>query len=87
MYECFAYMYVCVPHVFLVPSEASKELVSPETGVTGGGELPHVDAGNLTQVFWKNGECSRLLSHLLGPRLFHETAFHYVSLTILELAT
>lgn len=29
MYGCFAYIYVCVPHVCLVPSEARKGHLTP----------------------------------------------------------
>lgn len=51
VYGCFAYMYVCTPYVFLVPTEVRREL-----------ELEmamnyHVGAVIQTQVLWKNIQC------------------------------
>lgn len=37
MFECFAYMYVCVPHVCLVTMEAGRSF---GTGIRDGCELP-----------------------------------------------
>lgn len=35
-YECFAFMYVCVPHACLLPSEDRRGGGFPRTGVMGG---------------------------------------------------
>lgn len=41
MYGCLAYLYVCVPGVCPVPSEASKGHQIPRTGVIDGRDLPY----------------------------------------------
>ena len=41
MYENFACMYVCAPHVCVVPKEAREGTNFPGTGVMDGCEPPH----------------------------------------------
>lgn len=40
MYGCFTYIYVCEPHVFLVPEESEENIEYSGTGVADGYE-PH----------------------------------------------
>ena len=66
MYECFPWMYVCVPCACLM-SESQKRMSDPL-----GLELQvvvsyHVDAGSWSQVLCKSNKCSLLLSHHSGP--------------------
>ena len=57
MYVCvFIYMYICVPYVCLVPTEAGKGIGSLRPGVPEGYELP-CEARNKPQVLWKSRQC------------------------------
>lgn len=44
-----------------------KDVRSPRAGIIGHCELPHMYAGNQTQVPWESTECSLPLSHLSIP--------------------
>jgi hypothetical protein len=54
MFGCFAYMYVCVPHRFLVPMEDRRGCCTSWNWSYGRLLSKHVDTGNQTQDLWKN---------------------------------
>lgn len=60
MYECFAYMYVCVPPMSLVSTEVKEwdwilDTLELELGMA---MSHHVGAGNQSLVFCKSIKCS-----------------------------
>ena len=55
-------MYVHVPCVFLMPSEARRVFDPLELELQMAVSHP-VGAGNRTHVLWKSNQCSKLLSH------------------------
>ena len=61
---CFAHMYMCIPHVCLVPMEAKKRALDPQTRSYI--VRYHVGAGNQTQVLVRVASALNLLSSLFS---------------------
>jgi hypothetical protein len=67
IYECFAFMYVCVSCVWLVPMAVRRGHRNPLELELEMIVSHHVGAGNQIQVLWKSSQCAYLLSHLPMP--------------------
>lgn len=62
------FVYVCLPHKFLLPMTPRDGIRCPATGATGSCKHP-CSMENITLVLWKSSQCSEILSHLYNPSI------------------